>query len=64
MYYSSIGIIALLIHFIINYDVLKIKTGEELPAQRIYRGFLIAVMELFTAFAWPQSALLKLNSIL
>ena len=47
MYYSSIGIIALLIHFIINYDVLKIKTGEELPAQRIYRGFLIAVMAFY-----------------
>lgn len=47
MYYSSIGIIALLIHFIINYDVLKIKIGDELPAQRIYRRFLSAVLAFY-----------------
>ena len=44
MYYASIGIIALLIHFIINYDVLTCKTSNEIPAHKHYKRFLFSVM--------------------
>ncbi len=64
MYYSSIGIIALLIHFIINYDVLKIKIGDELPAQRIYRRFLSAVLAFYLIDAfWGAIYSLRLPKI-
>lgn len=44
MIYSSAGIIALIIHFIINYDVLSKKSRESIvPAYKQYRNFLYAV---------------------
>ena len=44
MYYSSIGIIAILIHLIINYDVLKFNPKDTIPARRIYQLFLAGVL--------------------
>ncbi|QSI02707.1 GGDEF domain-containing protein [Treponema ruminis] len=44
MYYASIGIIALLIHVIINYDVLvKTKTKDLTSSQKAYKVFLHGV---------------------
>ena len=44
MLYSSAGFLALIIHLIINQDVLFSGTGEKLiPAHRFYRAYLIAV---------------------
>lgn len=43
-YYSSIPIIALLIHFIVNHDVLRKDPGKDaIPAHIKYRSFLIGV---------------------
>ena len=45
MVYSSFGIIALIIHIIINYDILiNSKDKDELPADKTYRHFLLGVM--------------------
>ena len=44
MYYSSFGILALVLLFIINYDVLvKRDPREETPARRAYRWFLLSL---------------------
>ncbi len=44
MLYSSAGLLALIVHLIINQDVLRHSSLEKLvPAHRVYRGFLIAV---------------------
>ncbi len=54
MYYSSIGVIAILIHLIINYDVFR-KTDKKttLPAHRSYRLFLLAVLGFYaTDVCW------------
>ena len=54
MYYSSIGVIAILIHLIINYDVFR-KTYKKttLPAHRSYRLFLLAVLGFYaTDVCW------------
>ena len=45
MTYESISIIALLIHLIVNHDVLKKETGKDvIPAHMKYRSFLISLM--------------------
>ncbi len=44
MVYSSFGIIALLIHIIINYDVLRNSNKDESSANKTYRHFLNCVM--------------------
>lgn len=45
MYYASIGILAFIIHVIINYDVLiKTSASESVPARRSYRNFLFSVL--------------------
>lgn len=44
MLYSSIGIIALIIHLIINYDVLlRIDMHKADSSLRAYRAFVIAI---------------------
>ena len=44
MLYSSAGFLALLVHLIINYDVLRKGSDKEIiPAHRSYRAFLLAV---------------------
>ena len=54
MYYSSIGILALLIHLIINFDILiKKREFSGIPARRAYRRFLISIMCFYvTDFTW------------
>ena len=54
MYYSSIGILALLIHLIINFDILiKKREFSGIPARRVYRRFLISIMCFYvTDFTW------------
>ena len=44
MLYSSAGILALIIHLIINYDVLRKSGKESIYVHRSYRQFLTAVM--------------------
>ena len=45
MYYSSIGIIAIFILFIVNWDVLRgFGVTFEKPAWNVYRRFLYAVL--------------------
>lgn len=44
MLYSSAGLLALIIHLIINYDVLSSSKGNVIPAHRTYRAFLVTVM--------------------
>ena len=46
MYYSSIGVIALIVHVIINYDLMKrvSRVGTHSVAQKRYRRFLIALI--------------------
>ena len=45
MFYSSFGILAILVHIIINYDVLiKNDYREVMPASSSYRQFLIGIM--------------------
>ncbi len=50
MYYSSIGILALVLHIIVNYDVLiRDDYREVLPANKPYRHFLISLIVFFSA---------------
>ena len=48
MTYSSAGVLALIVHLIINHDVLRSRRGAAvIPAQRTYRRFLLAVTVYF-----------------
>lgn len=50
MYYSSIGILALIIHFIINFNILFKRADDgTIPAVRPYRYFLLSVAVYYTA---------------
>lgn len=50
MYYSSIGILALILHLIINADSLFVKSEKKTPlVQRKYRKFLLAIMVYYVA---------------
>ena len=62
MYYSSIGILALLIHIIINYDVLINSTHtDSIPAHVSYRNFLFGVMGYYvTDILWGALYALRL----
>ncbi len=45
MYYASIGILALILHLITNFDVLKKSTRvDTIPVHRAYRRFLLGVI--------------------
>ena len=65
MYYSSIGIIALLIHFIINYNVLrKSSLASTIPAHLAYKRFLHAVMWYYiTDVIWEPLYAFKLTQL-
>ena len=54
MTYSSIGIIALLVQLIINYDVLRKSAADDIiPAHRSYRKFLLGVIAYYiTDILW------------
>ena len=52
MYYSSVALLALIIFFIINYDITLKKQQEYediVPAVKEYRRFLFSVLAFFTA---------------
>ena len=51
MYYSSIGVIALIVHVIINFDLMKrvSRVGTRSVAQKRYRRFLIALIVYYLA---------------
>ena len=51
MYYSSIGVIALIVHVIINYDLMKrvSRVGTRSVMQKRYRRFLIALIVYYLA---------------
>jgi len=50
MYYSSIGILAIILHVIINADTIFLKRGtERTEVAKAYRNFLFAVMFYYTA---------------
>ena len=65
VYYSSIGSLALLIHFIINYDVLKKSSlSSTIPAHRAYKHFLQGVMWYYiTDVIWEPLYALKLKHL-
>ena len=44
MTYSAFGLLAVLIHLIVNYDVFHKRIGSTFPAVRYYREFLVAVI--------------------
>ena len=44
MTYSAFGLLAVIIHLVVNYDVFRIKTGSTFPAVKYYRQFLISVI--------------------
>ena len=45
MYYSTIGLLAVLILFIVNWDILHgFKVSYDKPAWNVYRRFLFAVL--------------------
>ena len=65
MYYSSIGLIALLIHFIINYNVLKKSSlVSTIPASLAYKRFLHSVMWYYiTDVIWEPLYAFKLTQL-
>ena len=44
MTYSAFGLLAVIIHLIVNYDVFHKKIGSTFPASRYYRQFLLSVI--------------------
>ncbi len=54
MYYASIGILALVIHIIINFEAMRMpKQGNRIRVKGRYRLFLISVMVFYVAdFSW------------
>ena len=53
MYYASFGLLALIIHIIINYGILKIKKANGEVLQLSYKNFLCAVMAYYISdIAW------------
>lgn len=52
MTYASAGLVALIIHLIINYDVLhKKESSSIIPARRYYRAFLVSIAIFYVADA-------------
>ena len=66
MYYSSIGILAVLILFIVNQDILRnLRITYERPAWNAYRRFLISVLVYYlTDVLWGILESLKLRDLL
>ena len=65
MYYSAIGLLALLVLVIENQDILKKSSGFELPAWQVYRKFLLTIMAYYvTDVLWGILESLKLRSLL
>lgn len=61
MYYASFGLLALIIHLIINYGILKSKDTDGTPAEGNYKAFLLAVMAYYIVdIAWGFLAERKL----
>lgn len=53
MYYASFGLLALIIHIIINYGILKIRKANGEALQLSYKNFLSAVMVYYISdIAW------------
>ena len=53
MYYSSIGMLAVLILFIVNWDILHVSVISSKPAWNVYRRFLFAVLAYYiTDILW------------
>ena len=52
MSYSAFGLLAVIIHLIVNYDIFHKKVGSSFPAVRYYREFLVSVIlyHIFDAF--------------
>ncbi|MBQ7486687.1 MAG: diguanylate cyclase, partial [Clostridia bacterium] len=66
MTYSSVGILALILHLIVNHDVLlQNSSSETIPARQQYRAFLISVAAFFiTDLLWGvlyDAQLVQLN---
>ena len=66
MYYSAIGILALLVLLIVNQDVIfKAKDNEEIPALKYYRLFLFGVLVFYVCdFMWGIFDLFDLMKLL
>ena len=67
MYYSAVAILAVLILFIVNHDVLirDPRVSLEKPAWKVYRLFLLAVLAYYaTDILWGLLEALKLESLL
>lgn len=63
IYYSTIGIVAIMIHLIINYDVLKVSKGTK--AQIAYRNFMFGLLTYHTIDAtWGILAYFQFSSAL
>ena len=65
MSYSAFGLLAVIIHLIVNYDIFHKKVGSSFPAVRYYREFLISVIlyHLFDAF-WGYFYSIKNQTLL
>ena len=44
MFYSAFGLLAVIIHLIVNYDVFHKRIGSTFPAVKQYRVFLLSVI--------------------
>ena len=65
MYYSAIGILAVLVLLIVNQDILFNRGTYERPAWNVYRRFLYAVMVyLIVDILWGVFSWLKLSWLL
>ena len=65
MYYSAIGLLAVLILFIVNWDILRNPQVYEKPAWNVYRRFLFAVLIYYiTDIAWGLLEAKKLSTAL
>ncbi len=66
MYYSSIVILSLIIHFIINYDIMKRSQHKSnIPAQKAYKKFLNCVMWYYiTDVLWEVLYYFRLNTLI
>lgn len=65
MEYSVIGIMAAIVHAIINHDVFRLGEEDAPPARRVYRAFLVGIMTYFVTDAfWGVFDALDLRTLL
>ena len=65
MYYSAIGVLAILILFIVNWDILHDSRIYDKPAWNVYRRFLFAVLVYYvTDILWGIIDSKKLSTAL